>query len=99
MFHLKSNLPSCFMDECLYNHTFSHSLQYMGDIDTQINSISTSIDLSSFQILSKDLENTLNDFKNSGIGNLNFTVINDTVSTSATIDCIGTLLQAECSKC
>ncbi|XP_052706079.1 prominin-1-A-like [Crassostrea angulata] len=54
--------------------------QYMGDIDTQINSISTSIDLSSFQILSKDLENTLNDFKNSGIGNLNFTVINDTLN-------------------
>uniref|UniRef100_K1PH12 Prominin-1-A n=1 Tax=Magallana gigas TaxID=29159 RepID=K1PH12_MAGGI len=54
--------------------------QYMGDIDTQINSISTSIDLSSFQILSSDLENTLNDFKNSGIGNLNFTVINDTLN-------------------
>lgn len=52
----------------------------MGDIDTQINSISSAVDLSSFKILSTDMEKTLNDFKNSGIGSLNFTSINDTVS-------------------
>lgn len=56
------------------------ALQYMGDIDTQINSISSAVDLSSFKILSTDMEKTLNDFKNSGIGSLNFTSINDTVS-------------------
>lgn len=41
----------------------------------------------------------LNDFKNFGIGNLNFIVINDIVSIYVIIDCIGIVLYVECSKC
>ncbi|KAK3095696.1 hypothetical protein FSP39_017731 [Pinctada imbricata] len=61
--------------------------QYTGDIDTQMNSITTSVDLSSFTVLTPDMDNSLNDFKNSGIDNINFTSINDTLSQNiVTID-------------
>ncbi|XP_048748079.2 prominin-1-A-like [Ostrea edulis] len=56
--------------------------QYIGDIDTQINGISTSIDLSSFQVLTPSMESSLNDFKNSGISSINFTSINETLNQS-----------------
>lgn len=51
----------------------------MGDIDTQINSISTAVDLSSFKVLTPDMNTALNDFKNSGISNIDFAAINTTV--------------------
>ena len=51
----------------------------MGDIDAQINSISTAVDLSSFQVLTPAMNSSLTDFKNSGINNINFTSINATV--------------------
>ncbi|XP_062603983.1 prominin-1-A-like [Saccostrea cucullata] len=61
--------------------------QYMGDIDTQINQISSAVDLSSYKVLTPDMEQSLNDFKNSGIDNINFTSINQTLSQSiVTID-------------
>ncbi|XP_062603999.1 prominin-1-A-like [Saccostrea cucullata] len=54
--------------------------QYTGDIDKQMNDITTSIDLSSFKVLTPSMESSLNDFKNSGIDNINFTAINQTLS-------------------
>lgn len=54
-------------------------LQYMGDIDTQINSISTAVDLSSFKVLTPEMNTALNDFKNSGISSIDFAAINTTV--------------------
>lgn len=51
----------------------------MGDIDTQINSISSAVDLSSYKVLTPDMNQALTDFKNSGIDNINFTAINQTV--------------------
>lgn len=51
----------------------------MGDIDTQINSISTAVDLSSFKVLTPEMNTALNDFKNSGISSIDFAAINTTV--------------------
>lgn len=51
----------------------------MGDIDTQINSISTAVDLSSFNVLTPEMNTALNDFKNSGISSIDFAAINTTV--------------------
>nr|XP_011434184.2 prominin-1-A [Crassostrea gigas] len=61
--------------------------QYMGDIDTQINSISTAVDLSSFKVLTPEMNTALNDFKNSGISSIDFAAINTTLGQSTvTID-------------
>lgn len=52
----------------------------MADINTQMNTMSTSIDLSMYKVLTPDMENALNDFKNSGIDTIDFATINSTVS-------------------
>ncbi|VDI09442.1 prominin 1 [Mytilus galloprovincialis] len=49
---------------------------YLTSIDSDINGISSSVDISSFQVLTPDMESSLNDFSNSGIDGIDFAAIN-----------------------
>ncbi|CAC5419042.1 PROM1 [Mytilus coruscus] len=58
--------------------------QYLGNIESQIASISSSIDISNYEILSKDLEDALNSFATSGLDGIDFAQINDTLNQTIT---------------
>ncbi|XP_071167702.1 prominin-1-A-like [Mytilus edulis] len=58
--------------------------QYLGNIESQIASISSSIDISSYEILSKDLEDALNSFATSGLDGIDFAQINETLNQTVT---------------
>lgn len=75
------------LDTLLPIDNYLNYTQYVADINTQMDTMSTSIDLSMFKVLTPDMETALNDFKNSGIDGIDFATINSTLSTSIiTID-------------
>ncbi|OWF43854.1 prominin-1-A-like [Mizuhopecten yessoensis] len=75
LLHLDAILP---LDSAL-NYS-----QYLGDIDSQLNDMTNNVDLSNFKVLTTDMQNSLNDFKTSGIDSIDFGTMNSTLAQSIT---------------
>ncbi|XP_052100624.1 prominin-1-A-like [Mytilus californianus] len=72
------------LDKLIKVDEYLNYTQYLGNIESEIASISSSIDISNYEILSKDLEDALNSFATSGLDGINFTQINDTLNQTIT---------------
>ncbi|XP_033756757.1 prominin-1-A-like [Pecten maximus] len=75
LLHLDAILP---LDSAL-NYS-----QYLGDIDSQLNDMTNNVDLSNFKVLTTDMQNSLTDFKNSGIDSIDFATMNSTLAQTIT---------------
>ncbi|CAG2224515.1 CD133 [Mytilus edulis] len=67
---------------------------YLTSIDSDINGISSSVDISSFQVLTPDMESSLNDFSNSGIDGIDFAAINTSLAQNLVTFDINTLISS-----
>ncbi|XP_071167699.1 prominin-1-A-like isoform X1 [Mytilus edulis] len=67
---------------------------YLTSIDSDINGISSSVDISSFQVLTPDMESSLNDFSNSGIDGIDFAAINTSLAQHLVTFDINTLISS-----
>ncbi|XP_060086040.1 prominin-1-A-like [Ylistrum balloti] len=72
------------LDAILPLDTALNYSQYLGDIDSQLNDMANNVDLSNYKVLTTDMQNSLNDFKNSGIDSIDFATMNSTLAQSIT---------------
>ncbi|XP_063435672.1 prominin-1-A-like [Mytilus trossulus] len=68
------------LDRLIKIDEYLNYTQYLGNIESQIASISSSIDISNYEILTKDLEDALNSFATSGLDGIDFAQINETLN-------------------
>ncbi|CAC5419043.1 PROM1 [Mytilus coruscus] len=64
------------LDQIIPIDNYLNYSTYLTSIDSEINGISSSVDISSFEVLTPSMESSLNDFSNSGIDGIDFAAIN-----------------------